>query len=822
MNRKKELIIILFILLSNIVFCKEIDIYPELTDFYPNKTVCFYNNGNNFITSSIGDKLEVWSLERASLDDYLEYVIPEDYNRSDYGNRFQQSTIVKITSNDEKVFSIYNEKSSDTKDVLAIFDTKSGDVFYSSTTEFMFTRGDILTDVALSADNQLFATIGHSIASISINDEPTSTDPFSDLYFNTFQKIDEKKVKDQEKGTWYVTINQINKNTISTYKSYFFPYDLSKSNSEIGLKACFNPLTRTQLAIGTTNGAYVFNIEKYMSERGQYSTNFIDKEIKCGCVNDIKYSTDGKWLILTDDSNINIYDSTNYRLIKRLRGGASDAKTFAINSDNSYLIVAYEDGSIVKWDIIDSRKLFEVKSSSTKVTSIDINNQNRILLATSDGKIQLIDDINGNEIISFISFNNKEWISITPDGYYNSSANGDEYINIRNGMIVYPISQFNKSYNHPEVLYARIYKIEDPAIVNYYGDIRLSDAPPVVSVNYKANILDDNGVLEVKILDPAMKSSIGKIRLYRNGSLLDISHANVSVSQVMKTQTFISNSNNNVFAMDLTIPTSLENGNNNFEVIVENDFCYGVGTYKIKNDTEKSSKMNLYVLSIGIDDYPAEGTFNDLYNAVTDSERICKIMKSQVGKRFNNVFVKNISDKQDAKPTYENCIDGFSFFETATENDVCLLYIASHGINIDDHFYIIPNDCNEKLESYISIDNILERFDVLGKKIVMLDTCQSGAIKNNMVVRTLKDKSCSIFYAASDNEYAKEIKGQGGIFTISIQRCLETNTHISLNGLAEYIYNYVTQESKINGRGIVRQHPDCVIPESSKDFILFL
>ena len=574
MNRKKELIIILFILLSNIVFCKEIDIYPELTDFYPNKTVSFYNNGNSFITSSIGDKLEVWSLERASLDDYIEYVIPEDYNRSDYGKRFQQSTIVKITSNGEKVFSIYNEKSSDTKDVLAIFDVKSGNVFYSSTTESNSIRGDILTDVALSSDNQLFATIGHSIATISINEKPKSTDPFSNIKllskgldyiitdpfsnenFDSFSKTEEKKVKDQEKGTWYVTINQINKNTISTYKRYYFEYDLSKSNSEIGLKACFNPLTRTQLAIGTTNGAYIFNIENYMFEGGEYSTKFIEKEIKCGCVNDIKYSTDGKWLILTDDSNINIYDSTNYRLIKRLRGGASDAKTFAISSENSYLIVAYEDGSLVKWDIIDSKKLFEVKSSSTKVTSIDINKQSKILLATSDGKIQLIDDINGNEIISFISFNNKEWISITPDGYYNSSANGDEYINIRNGMIVYPISQFNKSYNHPEVLYARIYKIEDPAIVNYYGDIRLSDAPPVVSVNYKANILDDNGVLEVKILDPAMKSSIGKIRLYRNGSLLDISHANVSVSQVMKTQTFISNSNNNVFAMDLTIPTS--------------------------------------------------------------------------------------------------------------------------------------------------------------------------------------------------------------------------------------------------------------------------
>ena len=191
MNRKKELIIILFILLSNIVFCKEIDIYPELTDFYPNKTVSFYNNGNSFITSSIGDKLEVWSLERASLDDYIEYVIPEDYNRSDYGNRFQQSTIVKITSNGEKVFSIYNEKSSDTKDVLAIFDVKSGNVFYSSTTESNSIRGDILTDVAVSSDNQLFATIGHSIATVSINEKPKSTDPFSNKYFDSLLKCED-------------------------------------------------------------------------------------------------------------------------------------------------------------------------------------------------------------------------------------------------------------------------------------------------------------------------------------------------------------------------------------------------------------------------------------------------------------------------------------------------------------------------------------------------------------------------------------------------------------------------------------------------------
>lgn len=814
MNRRKYIVLVLFFFVNCLVFGKEIDIYPELTDFYPNKGVCFFKDGINFITSSVGDKLEIWNLENASLENYLEYKVPEDYFRKDYGNRFEQSSVVKISSVYDQVFSIYKEKSSDSKDILSIFDASSGDIFYSSGLDSTYSRGDILTDVAISSDGQLFATIGHSMASITIKKKSSSKDPFQS-YWDLLADEDDTKVKNQEKGTWYITINQINKNSVPVYKRYSFEYDLSKNNSEIGLKACFNPLKRTHIAVGTTNGAYIFDIEKNKQE-------CIVKELKCGYVNDIKYSPKGKWLILADDSNINIYDSTNYRLIKRLRKGASNTITFSISPDETYIIASYEDGSVVKWDILGDKKIFEINSSSTKVTSVDINKKNQILLATSDGRVQLINDMNGNEVISFISFNKKEWISITPDGYYNSSANGDEYINIRNGMMVYPISQFNKSYNHPEVLYARLHKIEDPDIVNFYGDIRLSAAPPVVSVNYKENFLDGNGVLDVKILDPAMKSSIGKIRLYRNGSLLDISQANTSTSEVIKKQTFIANSNENVFAMDLEIPTRLEKGNNSFEVIVENDFCYGVGTYNVNNTFEKTSKTNLYVLSIGIDDYPTEGAFNDLYNAVTDSEKMCRLLKSQKGKRFNDVFIKNISDKQVIKPTYENCIEGFSFFETATENDVCLLYIASHGINIDDTFYIVPNDCNETLNSYISIDKLLEKFDVLGKKIVMMDTCQSGAIKNNMVVRTLKDKSCSIFYAASADEFAQEISGQGGIFTISIQHCLENNTNISLNRLADYIYEYVTQESRINSRGKIKQHPDCVIPESSKDFILFL
>lgn len=802
--------IILFLLFASFqIFAQEILIYPELTDNEKSKDVVFSPDGNYFYTTSKGDSLETWNILNASKESDYIYTLPDDFMRLGNQDHFSNSKMIRITPNGKRLISVYAD-SYDNSNVLAIYDKDSYSLLYSSERDlFGMPMGQCINDVAISYDNQLFASIGYSNEVIELDDE--------DSWFS------KKKVSNEKVGEWFLRINQFNKNSISAICYYQFSFDINNVSTEIGTCIDFNPADRKIVAVGTTRGAFIFNITESQWKKKEsgwgYANDFIVKELKCGNVSDIQYSDNKKWLVLSDESNINLYDSKSYRLIKKLKGRDSKILTFKINSLNTFILVSYEDGSIIKWDIETGEKLFELEPSSSKITSIDINKKDQLLIGTSDGKVILLDSLTGRELISFMSFNNDEWISITPDGYYQSSINGDYYINVRNGMNVYPISQFCKSYNHPEVLIARINGVTDPAIVQYYGDIRLAAAPPIVSSELICNELSDTGLLKVMVLDPAMKSKLEKLRVYRNGSLVNVSQARTDLRNIHIEKNYIENTDKTVFSFDIEIPIKLDSGNNYIEVLVDNEFCYGVDTieYEIKYEIE-TMPTNLYILSIGIDDYSGVNkslNLQDLSTAVFDSERITNLFINQEGRRYKTVKVMNISDKQKIKPSYDEIIKSFSVFNSASEDDVCILYIASHGIYQNQKFQIVTRD-----SKYIDMETILNNFDVLGKKIIILDTCQSGGVQNNIVVKTLKDKSCSIFYAASENELAQEDKIQGGLFTNSITNCFQENENVTLKKLAQYVYENVTENSRVNTRGRIRQHPDCVVSKYSEDFII--
>jgi WD40 repeat protein len=71
--------------------------------------------------------------------------------------------------------------------------------------------------------------------------------------------------------------------------------------------------------------------------------------------------------------------------------------------------------------------------------------------------VSLYNFASGKEIIHFINIlTENEWIAITPEGYYNASLQGDEYIQIRLKNEVYELHQVSKMFYHPEIVQARL------------------------------------------------------------------------------------------------------------------------------------------------------------------------------------------------------------------------------------------------------------------------------------------------------------------------------------------------------------------------------
>lgn len=517
------------------------------------------------------------------------------------------------------------------------------------------------------------------------------------------------------------------------------------------------------------------------------------------------FTADGKFLISYEGWGANVlYDANTYMFIKQITSE---------NEYNQYKI----QGENQNWSPLSS-----FVSSADGKYRIEAGSLSDIFI-----KEQHLGQRESAEIYKTTLFDNEEWVSMTPDGYYNSSPNGDEYINIRYDVTAFHISQFGKGYFHPEVIERRMKGEKDPAVVDYFGDIRLSAAPPAVMVEKVGGISKNNEVeLQISVIDAIRKYNLENVCIFINGRQLGRRALRKAAGFEFLVDKNRLEINKKTEYVKFSIPVTLEPGENVIEVTADNEACYGIGTLALEAAGGAAPKPDLWIMTIGINDYknlPANSKSGliDLQNAVNDSDKIVQLFTGK-NNAYKNVHLCRISDASPIKPTYENIKSKLNFFDKMDEDDVAVLFIASHGVGADGDFYFLPSDVSfdrarltPDFSRCINTQDILNAINVPGRKIVFIDTCQSGSISNNTLVKTLANKSVAIFAAARSNELAQESEGYGGHFTFSINECFEENKNsaVSLYALGEYVDEEVKNLSRFGGRGKIRQHPVILIPD---------
>jgi hypothetical protein len=166
----------------------------------------------------------------------------------------------------------------------------------------------------------------------------------------------------------------------------------------------------------------------------------------------------------------------------------------------------------------------------------------------------------------------------------------------------------------------------------------------------------------------------------------------------------------------------------------------------------------LRALFVGVNAYTSP-KLSKLAFAAKDATDLAAFFTAQEGKSYSRVETKILSDAKRA-----DTLEGLDWLEKGSEEgDINLLFLAGHGLTLDQTFYYMAadSDPDKARSTAVSRDEILTTIrNRKGAMVVMLDACHSGAttetppngpggVDMNRLANELGDKTLGVLLYAS-------------------------------------------------------------------------
>ena len=540
-------------------------------------------------------------------------------------------------------------------------------------------------------------------------------------------------------------------------------------------------------------------------------------------VSSVAFSPDGRQVLSgSEDNTVKLWDTATGREIRTFSGHSENVSSVAFSPDGRQVLSGSEDTTIKLWDTATGREIRIFSGHTYVVNSVAFSPNGRQVLSGSwDGTVRLWDVSTGKEIAQFISFTDGEWIVITPDGFYNVSPNGDQYLNVRIGNNVYGIDQYSTTFYKPQIVEARLggnINVVTPSVtINDLGRLQ----PPQITIRSPGQGTQTNAVQAVlSAVVEDEKNHIKEIKVTVNDRLL----GNDELSKITGTQGIGIRTEKievpaNQRRIEFNLPVTLEPGNNLIQVIASNSsLSTSTATVEIFYQTNRDwDKPNLWIFAVGINKYDSPNV-DDLKFAVNDAREIVAFFKTQEGKSFGKVNTLLITDDTPIKPTAENIINNFDFLSKAGQHDVKLLFFAGHGVTDSrEEFFFVASD-TIFIEGQIQPGRAVHRQaimrvrDLPGKKLIFLDTCHSEnvgggtrsvAMDNTLLLRDIREPGTIVFTSSTGKQLSKEYeRGHHGAFTWALLQGLkgeadyDKNGRITMKALDMYVSRAVPELTK--------------------------
>jgi hypothetical protein len=543
-----------------------------------------------------------------------------------------------------------------------------------------------------------------------------------------------------------------------------------------------------------------------------------------GMVNYARFSPDGRYVLSGgSDKTLRLWKVATGELIRTFRGHTDVIYSVAFSSGGNLALSGSWDSTIRLWDVATGETLRVMKGHSQGYKSsfdpgvyrVVFSPDNRYALSVGDASLRVWDIASGQEIAMMVSFEDGEWLTITPEGYYHSSSSGHKYLQLLRGEKKYSMEQFYDVFYRPDIVAAKLRGEDIKDLVTITMNDAIESPPPTVEMVPPRET--ESPKIKACYSVKSAGGGIGEVRLFHNGKLIQSDGYYRETPKSTSERTELASLNGKAIyagmrsltikATQESMPTTSKPKGDRFEDCQAIDVIPGenelsVAAFNGSNTVQSYMKTvhfssrgkpedpHLYILSIGIDRY-RDDTIN-LKFAVKDAKDLEEKIQAQSATLYKpqNIHFALLSDKEATKANITGKIGELS--RMIKPQDSFILFVAGHGVLLQNQYYMLTHDFHGQVNenATISSNEIVE----FSKKIKSLnqlfifDTCHAGGV--DAIISALYDARMSvlakkmglhIYASASDQQTAIDGYKGNGLFTYTILEGLNNNKEIDKN-----------------------------------------
>jgi len=503
------------------------------------------------------------------------------------------------------------------------------------------------------------------------------------------------------------------------------------------------------------------------------------------------------------DSTVYLWDAGTGEMLTSLKGSPGTVVALAFSPDGRRLASVNRYGTVVVWDLNTGQVYRTIRGGGGYGHCLALSSDGHLLaLGGTDGAVHLWQVDANRELAAFVDVDRgQQWLTVTPQGYYDCSLEAARYVVWRMTDRLYPFDQFEEKYRRPDLV-QRALAGED---ISAAPPLDATQIPPTVwfaRPGYGASV--DGESVEVEI-QAAGTYPIAKVDLSVNGRPVpgEVGRA-LGVGTPEQTERTV--------LVRVPLPP-------NEPQVRLRATAYDTELLKsrpaellLRRTGVKRTPATVYLLSIGVSRYQ-NAKWNTLRYADNDALAFAYAFEPAEQHEALKLRVLTNEDATASKVRF-----GLRWLkDDAAEGDVAVVFVAGHGIERAGEYYFLCYDTMEadlagSSLSWQEFVNILR--DVRAKRLLLfVDTCHAGfAIGRrtaDLIVDRLNRKASALVLSASRGE---EVSVEGrewghGAFTESLLEALggradrDGDGKISLQELGDFVYSRV--EDLTQGK----QHP---------------